>query len=166
MTTVARYGWTHELDMLRSRAWVQYADLMGWANQLVSTNRSIQQRRDQLIAAYEGLSKTAPFSTTSRFPAEGVWIDVSEQQLAELINAIILGLSTHDRNQNINLGQGPVDSTSRYAFQAKQDASRQLQKNVDALNAYIAPGEAVETLSKRGIYTQATFESRWKLTWA
>lgn len=160
------YGWTNEAIMLTGRSWVKYQEICAWLNLLVESDRTKQEVRNQCIAAYAGISKQAPFAKTKRFPVDSIYVDLFEGEIFSLINSIITGLSQSDRNLNINLGSGEGrGDIARYAFQAKQDATRQLQKNIEALQKVLCAPKEIEAMKNLGIYVQASFESKFGLVW-
>lgn len=132
-------------------------DVLAFVRMHQHTGFHIHANRNKLVAAFRDLGHDAPFSRNRRFPANGYWVDLDNEQLRTDMDIILSACDLPDRQMNVTNNAG---ETSR----AVQDAKRAFDVAFTSVRKMLlTTDESVRILN--GIYTRNSFEAEHGLIW-
>jgi len=157
------YGWHTEAEYLRTDHWINWGNFQRTMNMIRLKDFSVKAVRDEIRTTLQNMPIDPPFSKASRFPEEGIFINLNHSVPHSMVRQLIQSLSFSDRQTE--KGRSQPDGTSTREFSNLEDAKVAFYHSVFKLCDLYA-GKNPEHAHIVGIYTQSTFEYIHGLTWS
>lgn len=156
------YGWHGEAALLQSHHWMAYSSFVSVLHRIRFMSFTVKASRDQIRNILENLAVNTPFSISTRFPDDAIYIDLDHSVPSRLITQIMLAIDLSDRQTE--KGRPTADNISQREHSNFEDAKVAYYQAVGNLIDLVGPMK-IETAHIFGVYTQGSFESEHGLIW-
>lgn len=159
---MGKYGWTHECELLASHHWLSYRNFLHVLNSFKYKAFSVKAHRELMRTTLENLPVSCPFSSSTRFPANEIYIDLHHSVPCRLMRQLIMSLDFSDRQTE--KGRNVPDNIDVRVFSNFEDAKVAFYSCVDQL-LDLCGRFAIEDCHIFGVYIQGSFENQNSLVW-
>lgn len=109
------YGWHTEAEYLASEHWVSWGNFQRTMNMLRLKDFSIKAVRDEIRVSLQNLGFDPPFTKDSRFPEEGIYINLNHSVPHAHMRQLIQALSLSDRQTEKGRSQPDAPNIREYS---------------------------------------------------
>lgn len=157
-----KYGWSNEVEFLNHHLWWSFDDMHTNLNKIIFYPFSVKACRELARTTFANIKDRNPATKTSRFPAEGILIDMSHSVPAKLLQQIISALDFADRASEKDRKE--PDSVTTKQFSNFDDAKTAFHNAAYSLRD-LGQNQPIEKAHIYGIYTRDSFEKTHGLKW-
>lgn len=157
------YGWHNQVSLAATHQWVEYMSFMNLLRSFRFRQFSLKAHRDEMMVALLNLQTNIPFSADTRFPENGIYIDLNHSLVARMLTQLSLALDFSDRQTE--KGRNVPDSIDTRTSSNMEDAKVSFYNVVRSL-LDLTGSVPVESAHVFGVYTRTSFEREYNLIWS
>lgn len=147
---------TTKMELLKRSRWCALDDMLRFLRTNQFIGFYVKANRECVRTGWYRLMVQAPFSRTTRFDANGWFVNVSADGISLHVNQFMHALDMHDRaaeRHGVKLDEGNLHDAKR-SYDTAMDALLRVCESIDE-----------KTLVEAGIYNRELFETKYGLEW-
>lgn len=157
------YGWTHEVEHLSTDHWVEFGMFKQVVNGFRFRSYTVKAERDAMRNELRNLKLNVPFGENTRFPSNGIYINLNHSVPGRLLRNLIMALDVSDRQ--VEKERAHSEHSSNRVMSNLEDGKVAFYNSLEGLTDLLG-SRAIEYGHTLGIYTMITFESETGLVWS
>lgn len=157
------YGWTHEVALLATDHWVEFAMFKQVINGFRFRSYTVKAERDAMRNELRNLKIRVPFGPDLRFPEADIYINLNHSVPGRLLRNMVMALDISDRQ--VEKERPRSDAEDKRTMSNLEDGKVAFYNCLEALTDLLG-ARSVEYGHTLGIYTRISFESETGLVWA
>lgn len=141
---------------------MDYLAFMTTLNMFRFKNFSVKANRDTMATTLANLQINVPFAKETRFPDEGIYIDLNHSVTIRLMALMMKALDYSDRQTE--KGREVTNEEKNRSFSNFEDAKVCFYNTLNQILNLVGPLD-IERVHIVGVYVQTSFESEDGLKW-